>query len=221
MNRRIPRLGIALLAAAAVSAHADVLVTSFETSPVISGTPDNPPYLSVGQSSAWASEGNNSLAISFDGSGGWKWIYVAGDTGGNNYFPAATYADWYNHTRLEFDVYRPALNYGWNLEVGAAINGPQGWNQQAGLIGWTWQNAGDDSLTTVTWDYSAIRNSAPAPGGSDWWQLALFARTTTAGGGMAYIDNVRFVEAVPEPTAMGLLLLAGSAGWLGRRRRVS
>ncbi len=199
--------------------RADVLVDSFETSPVIAGTPANPPYTAVSQSSVWASDGTSSLAVTFDSSMTWSWIYVAGPSG-QNYFPRETYWDWYNHTKLQFDVYRPASNPSGNLDVSAAMNGIQGWAQQADLINWVWQNTGQSSVTTVTWDYSALRNAAPAPdlvGYTDWWQLALMPRGGS--GGTVYIDNVRFIDPVPEPSVIALMVLAVPAGLVLRGRR--
>lgn len=220
MNTKLNLCTASFVLAMASSLYADVLVDSFETTPVISGSAANPPYTAVGQSSAWSSDGANSLAVSFDTSGSWTWLYVAGDAAGDNYFPRQTYWDWYNYTTLQFDVHRPALGTGWNLDLGAGINGPQGWNQNGDMINWVWQNAGDSTTATVSWDYSAIRAAAPAPdltGYTDWWQLALYARGSY--GGTVYIDNIRFVNPVPEPSVVSLLLLAVPAALSFRAHR--
>ncbi len=199
--------------------HADYLANSFETSPVVYGASASPPYSSVGQSSLWATEGTSSLTTSFDNSYTWSWLYSA-DSAGQNYYNPTTYLNWYNHNKLQIDIYRPASNPSGNLELVLATSGPEGWQQQQ-VVNWEWQNTGTDVYQTLTWDYSAIRNAAPAPspGYVDWWQFAFMARGGS--GGTVFIDNVRFVDQVPEPTVLSMLLLGLPAGLALRARRAA
>jgi hypothetical protein len=176
----------------AISSPANVLVESFETG-VYSGS--NPPYVSITQSSsAGVTDGAYAMEIVFDNSSSWAWM---GKTYG-----ATAYEDWYDHTKMQFDLHRKAEDFGWNLNFAVGVNGPQGW-QQLEPVAWTWHNAGESSSQTITWDYSALRATAPDSG--TWWQLNLMARGSY--GGTIHIDNVRFIEPVPEPAAASLLLL--------------
>lgn len=209
-----------VLAAMTASLQADFLANSFETSPVTSPAPVNPPYTSVGQSSsAGVTDGSYSMEINYDNSNGWSWLYTA-DSAGNNWYNPTTYLNWYNHNKLQFDLHRPALGFGWNLELVVAMQGPQGW-QQKQMVNWVWQSAGASSSQTLTWDYTAIRGAAPVPNLSpppyDWWQFAVVARGSYTG--KIYIDNVRFIEPVPEPTVVSLLGLAAAVGIFARGRR--
>ena len=193
------------LAAVATPLRADVLVESFETS-VFPGP--NPPYTTIAQSSSsGVTEGTYSMQVDFDSSSAWQWM-------GNSY-GASTYSDWLGHTKLQFDLHREAENFGWNLNFAVAMNGDMGWNQQE-VVAWDWLNAGESSSQTITWDYSSIRNAAPQ--GGTYWQLNLMARGSY--GGTVYVDNVRFVEPIPEPASAGLVLL-GAGVLLGIRRRSS
>lgn len=214
--KTLPRKAIGALALLAISTslQADVLVDSFENTPVAS----NPgaPYASISQSATWASAGLASLAVDFTNSSTFKWFYTAGSSG-QGYYGASTYTDWYNHTKLQFDVHREAETFGWNLDLSVAMSGTQGWQQKLSVVNWVWHNAGQSSTETITWDYSAIRDTAPASG--TWWQLAFAGRGNNGEGGNFYIDNVQFVSVVPEPTAMSLLGLGLGIVLFGRKRR--
>jgi len=161
-------------------AQPPILVESFESA-AYSGAA-NPPYTNVAQStSAGVTDGTYSMQVNFDASGTWSWI-------GQNY-GASTYTDWRSRSKLVFDVHRAAESYGWNLNLAVAMNGDQGWNQNE-VIAWVWHNAAESSSQTITWDYSAIKASAPASG--TYWQLNFMARGGF--GGNVYIDNVRFTD---------------------------
>ena len=67
MNTKLNLCTASFVLAMATSLYADALVDSFETTPLISGSAANPPYTSVGQSSAWSSDGANSLAVDTGG----------------------------------------------------------------------------------------------------------------------------------------------------------
>jgi hypothetical protein len=195
--------------------RADYLVNSFETTPVLYAAP-SPPYPAVTQSSAWASDGSYSVAVTYDSSYTWSWLYLA-DPAGNNWYTPSTYANWYNYNKIQFDIYRPASNPSGNLAISAGINGSEGWNQVLNLVNYEWQNSGTAIQETVTWDYSAIRNAAPAPTASSWWQFNLVAQGGY--GGTVYIDNLRFVDPVPEPSVFALLMLSLPLGMILRNRQ--
>jgi hypothetical protein len=197
---------LTLLAAIALApcALANVLVESFETS-VFPGS--NPPYTTIAQSSAaGVTDGTYSMQVAFDNSGTWSWME------GN--YGATTYSDWQSHYKLQFDLHRAAESFGWNLNLAVAINGPQGWHQVES-VAWDWHNAGQSSSQTITWDYSAIQSGAPVSG--TWWQMSLMARGSY--GGTIYIDNVRFIDPIPEPAAAGLLMLGAGLLIAARRRQ--
>jgi hypothetical protein len=200
MNLR-PRLvlsAITLLLPA--TSGAAVLVESFESGVY---TANNPPYTTA-QSVEGATHGAFSMQVDFASGAQWSWM---GSTYG-----AAVYDAWKNHTKLQFDVRRQAEAFGWNLELVVGTNGPQGWNQVQ-VANWVWHNAGQTSDTTYTVDYSAL--AAAAPAGGTWWQLNLMARGSS--GGTIFVDNVRFIDPVPE-TSTALLGLAALPLWLRRRR---
>jgi len=125
----------------------------------------------------------------------------------NSYYGASTYFQWYRHKTLKIDLHRPALSWGWNLEFALAMNGAMGW-QQNQLVPWVWLNPGESSSQTLTWDYSAIRDTVGPSGGS--WQLALMARNNVEGGGTVYVDNLRFEDLVE---AIGFTFPTGLQGW--------
>ncbi len=186
---------LALLALGTSLASAAYVVDSFETTPLLSPAFVNPPYTSVSQSTlAGVTQGLHSMRVDYTNDA-WQWMYTA-DALGNNWRDTATYIRWLGHKSLKIDLHRPALDLspastGWNLEVLAAMNGPENW-QQAQLVNWAWLNNGESSTETLTWDYSAIRNAAPKSG--SWWQLNLLARGSY--GGTVYFDNARFVDPV-------------------------
>lgn len=201
MNRTlINGLTALVLTALGTSLASAVLVESFETHPLMKNSsgapPNNPPYTNVTQSTvAGVTDGTYSLTASFTNAD-YSWMYKAVANGGvtNLYYGASTYFQWYRHKTLKIDLHRPALTWGWNLEFAMAINGPQGW-QQNQLVPWLWQNADESSSQTLTWDYSAIRDTVGPSGG--YWQLAMMARGNVAGGGTVYVDNLRFEDLVP------------------------
>jgi len=187
-----------LMAGATVSAQPPgVLVTSFETEADLF-TPMDP-----------AIEGTAAVALSYTEGvtqgfasmevvpTGYAWSWLTKN------FDASTYQQWYDHNQLSIDFTRVTTAAG-NFELVAAMNGPQGWNQQQ-LVNWAWQNPGLTNTQTLVWDYSVIRDAAPVPGSgteSDYWQLNLMPRTNPDYAPQyGYIDNVRFIDPVvpPEP----------------------
>jgi hypothetical protein len=99
------------------------------------------------------------------------------------------YTDWRSRSKLVFDLHRAAEPFGWNLNFAVAINGEMGWNQSE-VVAWVWHNAAESSSQTISWDYSAIKATAPATG--TYFQLHFMARGGS--GGNVYIDNVRFTD---------------------------
>lgn len=157
-----------------------ILVESYETAVPIGA---NPPYTSIAQSSAaGVTEGTYSMMVTLDNTMTWAWI--------TQDFGATTYADWKKRSKIRFDLHRPALASGWNLEVVIALNAPGAtWTQQQ-LLNWVWLNGGASTSQTLEFDYSAMKAAAPATGIS--WQFNLLFRS--GNGGEVYVDNVRFVD---------------------------
>ena len=193
---------LALFAVGTSLASAAYVVDSFETLPLVEVSANNPvppnyvpPYTNVSESTIGVTEGTYSMQLGFTNDA-FNWLYTL-DAAGHDYHDAATYMRWLGHRTLKIDLYRPALDFspgstGWNLNVAAAMNGPMIWQQIDLMPSWPWLNNGQSSTQTLIWDYSAIRNAAPTSG--TWWQLALAVRGTY--GGAAYLDNVRFTDAV-------------------------
>jgi MYXO-CTERM domain-containing protein len=175
-----------------------VLVTSFETEADLF-TPMDP-----------AIEGTAAVALSYvygvtEGIAsmetvptGYAWSWLTKN------FDATTYEQWYAHNKLSIDYTRVTTAAG-NFELVAAMNGPQGWNQQQ-LVNWAWTNPGLNETQTLVWDYTAIRDAAPAPGSgteADYWQLNFLPRTNPDYAPQyGYLDNIRFIDPVvpPEPS---------------------
>jgi hypothetical protein len=189
-----------LLALAAFPAAASAgLLESYETS-VPSLPAANTAYLTVEQSSTTGvTRGAKSLKIVYNAAATWQWLAT-------NY-PAAAYQDWYHNDILLIDVHRPLMAGNSKLNLEMAINGTMGWNQK-GLLSWAWMNAGSTSTDTFAFDYRTIRDAAPAPGAGlpasvDYFQLNLMGQSNmevspgSGIGGEVYIDNVRFVKALP------------------------
>jgi len=179
------------LLAAATAAHSAVILESFEADPLLApGSPAaNPPYTNISRSATGVTQGSSSMQIGFS-DGTFSWLYMAQPSKTDSYYPA--YGKWYAHSKVKLDVYRPPQPIGWNFNMAMAINNQGGWQQIDLLPSWPWLNAGESSTQTLSWDYSAIRN-ANTPGGF-WLQLVLSAHGSF--GGTAYIDNVRFTDAV-------------------------
>jgi hypothetical protein len=199
----------------ASAVRADVSIDSFEgASPSLYGPATATPIVpgSVVQGSLGVTDGSSSMQVGVDATGTWAWQL-------SKTYGASTYTDWYNHNKLQFDIFRAPGANGWNFDMALAINTVAGWNQVNTLFpSWPWLNAGQSSSLTVTVDYSAYRNTAPTPGSPNthYWQLNLLPRSGQ--GGTIYIDNVRFVEAVPEPSVFSLVLLALPAAFIVRSR---
>ena len=190
-------LAMFLMGAAVWAQPPGVLVTSFDTEadlftpmdPAIEGTAAVALSYSEGVTQGFASMETVPTGYA------WSWL--------TKNFDASTYQQWYDHNQLSIDFTRVTTAAG-NFELVAAINGPQGWNQQQ-LVNWAWQNPGMNETQTLVWDYSAIRDAAPAPGSgteADYWQLNLLPRTNPDYSPQyGYIDNIRFIDPVvpPEP----------------------
>ena len=211
----LPLLALLVPGAALEAQVPGVLVMSFDTEadlftpmdPTIEGT------ATVALSyTAGVTEGFASMEVVPTGYA-WSWL--------QRNFDATTYQQWYDHNQLSIDFTRVTTAAG-NFELVAAINGPQGWNQQQ-LVNWAWQNPGITDTQTLVWDYSEIRDAAPAPGfgtEADYWQLNLLPRTNPDYAPQyGYIDNIRFIDPVvpPEPTdliwAANGFVPGGSGTW--------
>lgn len=156
------------------------LLESFESA-VYAGP--NPPYTSIAHSSdTGVTDGAKSMKVTFDNSGSWTWF-------GKTDYPAEAYTAWKNRRALKFDLHRAPEDFGWNLNLAVAVNGPMGW-QQSELVGWVWHNAAQTSSQTIVWDYSSIASAAPATG--ERFELHFMLRGNQGGGGNGYIDNIRF-----------------------------
>ncbi len=199
---------IACLLAVGSAANGAVL-TSFESpGELFPTTTTNTP---IAQSSQNVTHGTASMALGV-ASGNWNWS--------TKNYGASSYADWWGNTNMTIDLTRVTTGNAGNIEFVMAINGPQGW-QQKQLMNWPWQNANTTASYTggsaLTWDYTAIRNAAPAPTAGDYFQINIMARSTYTGQ-TVYLDNIQFTGAVPEPGSFTLLSLAG-VGLVFRRRR--
>ena len=201
--------------AAGTPARADFLLESFETSGSLYGPGTASPIVagSVAQSTSFGvTEGLYSMQAGLAPGAAWAW--QLGKTYG-----AQAYTEWYNHKKLAIDVFRAPGANGWNFDFNAAMNGAMNWQQTSWAPSWQWLNAGDSSSFTYVWDYSAIRNAAPAPGSPNthWWQINLLPRSGQ--GGTVYIDNIRFIEVVPEPGSITLIGLGLGALAMARRKK--
>jgi len=146
-------------------------------------TGKNPPYVSIeAADEAGVTDGAKSLKVVVDNSMTWEWLGQS--------FGAPVYEAWKKHSKVRFDVHRPALAEGWNLEVQVGLNADGATWTQSQVMNWEWLNGGASSTKTLEFDYSAMKAAAPATGA--WWQLNLLFRS--AQGGTVYLDNVRFVD---------------------------
>ncbi len=169
------------------------LVTSFDTEADLFTPMSDPPPAgtpTVALSSLYGvTQGTNSMEVVTTGYT-WEWLTKS--------FGPETYAEWYDYQTLSFDFTRVTTDAG-NYEIVAAMNGPQGWNEKQ-LVSWAWQNGGQETTSTVSWDYAAIRAAAPAPGSGeepDYFQLNFVARTNPDYAPQyGYIDNIRFTNPV-------------------------
>jgi autotransporter-associated beta strand protein len=192
-----------------------VLVTSFESEADLF-TPMDPSIAGTAAVALSYSEGVTQGFASMEVvPTGYAWSWLTKN------FDATTYQQWYDHNKLSIDLTRVTTAAG-NFELVAAMNGPQGWNQQQ-LVNWAWQNPGITNTQTLVWDYTAIRDAAPAPGSgveADYWQLNLMPRTNPDyAPQFGYIDNIRFIDPVVPPEPSELLWAAngftpgGSGTW--------
>lgn len=186
-----------VVACMACSAHAQYLVTSFETTADLFAPLSSPPPAgtpSVALSSQYGvTQGSNSMAVAPTGYT-WEWLAKS--------FGPETYAQWYNHQTLAFDFTRVTTTAG-NFELVGSINAPttgsSGWSEKQ-LVNWAWTNGGQNTTQTITWDYSSILATSPSPGSgtsADFWQLGFVARTNPDYAPQyGYIDNIRFINPI-------------------------
>jgi hypothetical protein len=178
----LPWLGMASFGQAA-------LFESFED-----GVPAGAGPPTTSQSSeAGVTHGASSMRVDY--AGNWSWIGVTKD---------GAYADFKANKRILFDIHRPAMPAGANLEVMIALNADNGedpewgaWTQQQ-LLNWVWFNAGQSYTATLELDYTAMRDAAPA--GGAWFQVNLLFRSSYANQHV-YVDNIRFAGDPPPPPA--------------------
>ncbi len=178
----LPLLGMATVGQAA-------LFESFED-----GVPAGADPPATSQSSeAGVTHGSSSMRVDF--ASNWSWIGITRN---------GTYADFKANRRILFDVHRPAMPAGANLEVVIALNadnaGDPEWSAwtQAQLVNWVWFNAGQSYTATLEFDYTAMRDAAPATG--EWFQVNLLFRSSYADQHV-YVDNIRFAGDPPPPPA--------------------
>jgi len=208
---------LALMGLGASLATADSVINSFEILPLLNPPANNPPYTSVSQSTAaGVTDGTYSMEVVYGPAvSGQNWMYTAGPAG-NNTYDAPTYMKWRTHKTFKLDVHRPALDFspdqtGWNLEVYLAINkaaAAGGWSQYE-LLPWVWLDNGVSTNQTLSWDYSALVETAPITG--TWLQLVLSAKSIYGGvyhGGTVYFDNARFAD----PVDIGFTFPTNSSG---------
>jgi hypothetical protein len=139
-------------------------------------------------SAAGVTHGTSSMRVDY--AGNWSWIGVT---------KSGTYADFKANKRILFDIHRPAMPAGTNLEVVIALNGDgAAWTQQQ-LLNWVWFNAGQSYTATLEIDYTAMRDAAPATG--EWFQVNLLFRSTGVDQHV-YVDNIRFAGDPPPPPAL-------------------
>ena len=146
-------------------------------------TGKNPPYVSIeAVTEAGVTDGSKSLKVIVDNSMTWEWLGQS--------FGTSVYEAWKKHSKVRFDVHRPAQSAGWNLEVQVGLNADGATWTQRQLMDWEWLNGDTSASKTLEFDYSSMKATAPAS--SAWWQLNLLFRS--AQGGTVYVDNVRFVD---------------------------
>ena len=146
-------------------------------------TGKNPPYVSIeAVTEAGVTDGSKSLKVIVDNSMTWEWLGQS--------FGTPVYEAWKKHSKVRFDVHRPAQSAGWNLEVQVGLNADGATWTQRQLMDWEWLNGDTSASKTLEFDYSSMKATAPAS--SAWWQLNLLFRS--AQGGTVYVDNVRFVD---------------------------
>ena len=202
----IPLLAAMLTGSTVLAQAPGYLVTSFETEADLF-TPMDPAIVGTAAVALSYSEGVTQGFASMETvPTGYAWSWLQKN------FDAATYQQWYDHNKLSIDFTRVTTAAG-NFELVAAMNGPQGWNQQQ-LVNWAWTNPGQNQTQTLVWDYSAIRAAAPAPGSgaeADYWQLNLLPRTNPDyAPQFGYIDNIRFIDPIVPPEPSELLWAANS-----------
>jgi hypothetical protein len=157
------------------------LLESYETAVPIG---ENPPYIAIYQDTgAGVTEGTYAMHVMVDNSSTWKWI--AQDFNGD-----ATYATWKRHSKIRFDLHRPAQVQAWNLEAVVALNATGAAWTQGQVLNWVTLPANSAASQTLEFDYSAMRAAVPATG--SWLQLNLLFRSSQ--GGDVMIDNVRLVD---------------------------
>lgn len=146
-------------------------------------TGKNPPYVSIeAVTEAGVTDGSKSLKVIVDNSMTWEWLGQS--------FGTSVYEAWKKHSKVRFDVHRPAQSAGWNLELQVGLNADGATWTQGKLMDWEWLNGDTSASKTLEFDYSSMKATAPAS--SAWWQLNLLFRS--AQGGTVYVDNVRFVD---------------------------
>lgn len=171
------------------------------------GVPDGAEPPATSQSSeAGVTHGASSMRVDYGGN--WSWIGITKN---------GTYADFKANKRILFDVHRPAMPAGANLEVVIALNADNAadpewaaWTQSQ-LLNWVWFNTGTAYTATLEFDYSAMRDAAPATGA--WFQVNLMFRSSYADQHV-YVDNVRFAgEPPPPPPAFAYTFNANGQGF--------
>lgn len=195
------RLTALALLALAQPASAAALFESFETA---APTTDGVPYTSITQdTTAGVTQGAHSMKVAVDNTMTWKWIGITKE--------GTSYADFKAHKRLLFDIHRTPKASGANLEVVLALNGDGASWTQTQLLNWQWFNANQAYTATLEFDYTAMRDAAPATG--NWFQVNLMFRT--GGGADVFIDNIRFEGDPPPPPSSEAYTFNGNTQGFG------
>lgn len=205
--------------------QAQLVIGDFETG--LDGWTDGAlPGGSISQSAVWSSTGNYSLRI--DGANGFAW--------GPYYDNLANLSQLNGLPVIAADVYWLTSDWTgvgtegvWARWDNVAVNsGETGWYQTSNAQmtdaanpsypgSWDPYSWGTSHQRTIYWDTSA-GTLGSGIGGGGWAQLNLAVNDNSTGPDIYYIDNIRLLAAVPEPSAFALLGLGGALLAIIRRR---
>jgi len=210
--------------ALAGSLQAQLVIGDFETG--LDGWSDNGSGSGLSLSTVWSSTGTSSLRV--DGTGGFVW--------GLYYDNLANLSQMDTLPVIAADVYWRTSDWvptnpvegTWARWDNVAVNsGETGWAQSNdGLIGdsanpsfpgsWDPYSWGTEHQRTITWDLTTLVGGTGI-GTGGWAQLNISVNDNAVSPDIYYIDNIRLLPVVPEPSTFALLGLGGAL--LAIRRR--